>query len=225
MSRKSLEFENLPLVRVEFTFLFKEQRIPSFNELVKVRDAFTNDLPNVTDFGGPGAALNIGTELGIGLDSVDHSQGLGLRMNRLLAVWQRISPEAKYVRFERLSQLLIRGFEVVKQARDVTLVNGRYVNVVPQTDGTPSEILKGELFPAFLGENELTDSQFGFQLESGNYRVAAIRQEHQFILETQFTTEVLTTPTKTLELVHYELIRLFKEILTDHAINTWKLRS
>jgi len=220
---ESLEFGQLPLLRVEYSLQVEPIAPASLDDLCQLRAAFREELPQVTDFGGPssGFSINMGSAMGAGFDNLATGVGLAVRAERVFAAWQRLRPETAYVRFETLRSLLTKALSL-QHHRTPTQAYGFYANRVPREHGTPKELLIPSLFGQLNGVSP-KDLRVTWELNGGDYRLNVYAVEDGWMLETLFIVPCVD-PTESLDMVHRTLLETFHAIITDKARTIWQLK-
>jgi len=232
---QSLEFENLPLLRVEYSIFFEPLAIPTLDEIFALRRTFQDQLPVVSDFSGPVGPINfsVGSGPGVGLDNFEEGLGLAVRQNRLIVAWQKINPNTDYVRFERIKQIVLGAWKLLEN-RKIIAATGVYANLVNTDQGSPEKYLLKHLFsPLKVGDGSVpTEVRLAWRLATGTFKlfVYPISEgtmiENFFVVEPDQESEPYTKndPEPYINIVHSELIRVFDSLITKHARDTWKIR-
>ena len=223
----SLEFSNLPLIKVEATATFAQPVAVEFDAVCAFRRSFEALMPRVSDFNGGsplGApfTLSFGPGQGIGLSSRDGRTSIALRQDRINASWTRQSEEDDYPRFAYIRELMELALR--NSPSKLKAIAMSYVNHVPREHGDVLDLLSVSLLPEALREGELLhDINWSYRLANGlDIRWQIQRTSEGFLLT---STGGTSDPggVDGLDAVHELLINEFSRRITERAKDVWGL--
>lgn len=232
MASDTLNFANLPLLRVEYALTFEEVRPPSLDQIIAIRQALSSELPIVSDFAGAGGPVNlpVGIGLGAGFDDIERGIGLALRENRIFVAWQKLRDDISYedIRFPVLRSLLSRAVSVIEaggQKLSFAKAIGKYVNLVPAVHGPSQSLLHPSLFPHLLPEDvPASDVRCRWNFDGVEYRLDVYKIAEDSVIETTCMCEAnIQDPMKSIDQTHTFLNQRFRAIISEEAKDVWKL--
>jgi hypothetical protein len=138
----------------------------------------------------------------------------------MFCAWHRLEPNLTYVRFDKLSTLLIRAWELLGHP-DITACAGVYRVEPRDKDGAPHLLLNQGLLPTISLGNEFGTAGNSVSFETRGkwdfddieYRLHLYR-ERTYIIETGCIVKVATEPKPSLLKSHEVLISLFQRVLS-----------
>ncbi len=211
-------------MRVEYVLTFTSVLPPTLDEISRLRAAFKERLPDVTDFSGPGGPFNlsIGSGMGAGFDNLEKGIGLALRDNRMFAAWQRLTPETSYVRFDTLRDYLSEAWDIIER-RPIAKAVGVYINLIPHAHGKAIDLVSDTLFARLPNGSISTDARGTWELMGGEFKLNIAPVVEGAVLDTRFSIPVTDNPINGVDDAHAALIDLFASIITEQAKHVWKL--
>ncbi|RMG24327.1 MAG: hypothetical protein D6724_06415 [Armatimonadetes bacterium] len=223
-----MQFDNLPLIEAKCTLRFDREIRMEYALCTSVVEAVGDSLSKVVRFisGFPvesPLAVLIGPSPGV---EVTDGKGVSLVVSpqELAVQWRRMAPDAEYVRFPALFDLLGKAVNAIGNP-NVSVVTMSYVNKPPRHEGGPKELMIESVWPRVQGV--IRDYNVAWMLDDKTeFRLQVQTLEDATLVATAAGNLVAPNSTWDEELldVHGKLQQQFLELLTEEARKIWQLR-